>query len=147
MNIDDSKYYDNSREETLRAYVKKARELGKLLYCPYYSLTISPDDLEKAWENGQYRWWNLNNWRMIDKKDAKLSEEQIRQIKLLVDNVTLDYPKDYDYVQKISYLTATYEQVVNHYDAILYEKEDKIKDLEKEIEELRSLVHGKKESN
>jgi len=139
--------YSESKEQELRAYVNKARELGKMLYCPYYSITISPDDLEKAWERGQYRWWNLSNWRMIDKKDSPINGEDIEKMKKILDNTAIDYPLNFNYVEMLQYLSDSYAQIVIHYEDIIGEKENEIEDLRKKIKGLENSIYGKTKSN
>jgi hypothetical protein len=60
----------------LNELIEQARHEGKWLWCRYQDLWFSPDKLEAANKNGQFR-WGVVNWKLRDPNE-RLQEAEDR---------------------------------------------------------------------
>ncbi len=64
--------------EVLSEMMAKARAGKKLIRCSSMfvnGVLFTPSELEAEWDSGSYRWWNKDNWVLVDPADEILDRQ------------------------------------------------------------------------
>lgn len=78
----------------LRNLIQRARDERKALWCSYQDLWFSPDELEKANDEGRFC-WGVVNWKLRD------PNERAKESRAALDGATIGYERSLTWARSI----------------------------------------------